>query len=547
MKNIKSFILSGAVLLTTGIMGTSCEDKLDLGVVDYYGSGSYWKTEAHVLSYIDGLHKNLRDVTWNHTMVYGEMRGGTLIPGGVSADNYNVSDANIKNQLFDKDHTGVNNFGDIYGRITNCNLLIARAPQVNMDENKRNICMAIAYGLRALHYFDLYRLYGGVPLRTDVKVIDGVLDPVQLYVGRSTPKEIMTQIKADIAESLKLFGNNNSFNPIGHGNKVYWNKAATECLAADVYLWNSKVTCHDNQASAADLAVAKQHLLNVASNYGLSMLTDFAKVFDAKNKANAEIVFAVRYAEGEATNSNLSFTYNMKTGAMQYNYREDGTPWNDPLKLETTGGLLSQPYKNEMLGLYDKEDTRRDATFMGNYEKNTETEELKLRGIITVKNIGYINAQGNRISCGDYILYRLPWVYLSLAEIANYEGEYDDVEEYMNLVRERAYGDNWDEDVYGYVAGDYTQNELAILNEKTKEFVQEGQRWWDLLRMTYTKGGDALVFHKEATLEGTTPLLDKATEAHKVLWPINQGVLNNDTTIFQTPGYGAGAQKECKW
>ena len=65
--------------------------------------------------------------------------------------------------------------------------------------------------------------------------------------------------------------------------------------------------------------------------------------------------------------------------------------------------------------------------------------------------------------------------------------------------------------------------------------------------MTYTKGGDAMVFHKEATLEKQTPLLDKATEAHKVLWPINQGVLNNDTTIFQTPGYGAGVQKECQW
>lgn len=547
MKNIKSILLSGAALLMAGIMGTSCADDLDLGVIDQYGSGSYWKTEAHVLSYIDGLHKHLRDVTWNHTIVYGEMRGGTLIPGGVSADNYNISNADIKNQLFDQDHTGVNNFGDIYGRITNCNLLIARAPQVEMDDTKRNLYMAMAHGLRAFYYFDLYRLYGGVPLRTDVKVIDGILDPVQLYVGRSTPKAIMTQIKADIAESLKLFGNNNSFNPVGHGSKVYWNKAATECLAAEVYLWNAKVTCYDNQAQTADLAIAKQHLLNVASGYGLEMLEDFSKVFDAKNKANEEIIFAVRYVEGEATNSNLSFTYNNNTGAMQYNYREDGTPWNDPLQLKGGGGLLGQPYKNEMLALYDKKDTRRDATFMGNYEKDAETEDLSLRGIITVKNVGYINAQGDRISCGDYIFYRLPWVYLSLAEIANQENNNDDVEKYVNLVRERAYGDNWDEATYGYVAGDYTQNELAILEEKTKEFVQEGQRWWDLLRMTYTKGGDALVFHKEATLEKATPLLDKATEAHKVLWPINKGVLNNDTTIFQTPGYGAGVQEECKW
>ena len=115
MKNIKSILLSGAALLTAGIMGTSCADKLDLGVIDRYGSGSYWKNEAHVLSYIDGLHKNLRDVTWNHTMVYGEMRGGTMVSTGVGDDNYRISDTDIKNQLFDKDHTGVTNFGDIYG------------------------------------------------------------------------------------------------------------------------------------------------------------------------------------------------------------------------------------------------------------------------------------------------------------------------------------------------------------------------------------------------------------------------------------------------
>ena len=48
----------------------------------------------------------------------------------------------------------------------------------------------------------------------------------------------------------------------------------------------------------------------------------------------------------------------------------------------------------------------------------------------------------------------------------------------------------------------FTDNELAIFNEKNKEFIQEGQRWWDLCRMTLTKGGKHLVFCKEASLDG---------------------------------------------
>ena len=83
-----------------------------------------------------------------------------------------------------------------------------------------------------------------------------------------------------------------------------------------------------------------------------------------------------------------------------------------------------------------------------------------------------------------------------------------------------------------------TQNELAILHEKDKEFVQEGQRWWDVLRMTLTKGGKHLVFCKEANLKNNgQPILNEATEAYKVLWPIEQKMLDKDPEIKQTPGY----------
>jgi hypothetical protein len=140
--------------------------------------------------------------------------------------------------------------------------------------------------------------------------------------------------------------------------------------------------------------------------------------------------------------------------------------------------------------------------------------------------------------CGDYIIYRLPWVYLALAEVANMQGSNADVEKYINLVRQRAYGSNWDASKYGYTAGDFTKNELAILKEKDKEFVQEGQRWYDLRRMTLTKGGKHLVFCKEASYTDW-PVLDESTEAYKVLWPVNKAVHDNDSTILQTPGYPA--------
>ena len=58
--NILSVVLFVAV---AGGICTSCADKLDLSPIDYYGSGSYWKTEAHVIG-----HSSIR--------FYGEKRAG---------------------------------------------------------------------------------------------------------------------------------------------------------------------------------------------------------------------------------------------------------------------------------------------------------------------------------------------------------------------------------------------------------------------------------------------------------------------------------------
>lgn len=530
----------GATLFVSGALTTSC--SLDLEPEDYYGSTSYWKSEAHVSSYIDGMHKHLRDHAFNHTILLGEIRSGIYVDG-VAYDGMTTAYGEWRLQKLTEDVPGFTNFANIFGRITNCNLLLARTQDIEMSQAKKDYYMAIAYGLRAFYYFDLYRGWGGVPLRLGVEVIDGELDPNKLYKERAKPSEVMAQIKADVEKSIELFGNQSGFNVLGKGNKVYWNKAASECLAAEVYLWNAKVTEGDQQATPADLAKAKQYLKNVESAYNLQMLPNFADVFEAKShKSNSEIIMAIRFAEGEATNSNASWLYSTGTGsARQSGYLEDGTKWDDPLGMKNQG-LMNMAHSLALWNQYDDVDSRKRATFLAQfrYEDPESKEGWYLYGIHTQKNIGYINSVGERVFCGDYVLYRLPWVYLSLAEIANYEGDNAGVEKYINLVRERAYGENWDKDTYGYKATNFTDNEYAILSEKNKEFVQEGQRWWDLRRMQETKDGKHLVFCERAALptnDGLVYPVLSEDEAYKVLWPLDKTMLGNDPSLKQNKGY----------
>ena len=105
------------VLNIAAIVATSCGDMLDLAPIDNYGSTSYWKTESQVSAYIDGLHKQLRDMAEQHIITFGELRGGHY-KDGTSADGLAISSGEIRLQNLSKETPGVTKFGNIYGCIT---------------------------------------------------------------------------------------------------------------------------------------------------------------------------------------------------------------------------------------------------------------------------------------------------------------------------------------------------------------------------------------------------------------------------------------------
>lgn len=535
MKTIKSTIRN-LIIGSLALFTVAC--NLDEEPLDFYGSESYWKTEAHFHNYMIGLKSDLRKRSWFHQFELGEARGGSIKTGssiGGESLNYGV----LANQSLHSGQTGFKDWGEVYGRITNVNLFIQRTEETGvLAENVKRKLLAQAYGMRALWYFDLYRAYGSCPLHLIAKVANGVVTPEDLYEGRADASEVMKRIKEDLKNSLDYFGDNKSF----ERQKSTWSRATTEALMADVYLWTAKVSTLDDKANPADIAIAKKHLLSLISNYGLELLPNFDEVHtgDATKKGHKEVIMAIRYAEGESTKGNETpnnsaglFVYNWTTSRFNdaWLYEDGTTVTSDTLKVMSSGQLRVE-YKKQMFLNYDKEDTRRDATFLSVYNKETKD----LAGLILRKNLGIYNKEKNeRVYCGDEIWYRLSWVYLALAEVENYEG--GDPAKYINIVRERAYGKNWNTTKHAYTNSDFTTNELAILKEKDKEFVCEGQRWWDVRRMTLTKGGKHLVFVPEGNIESTEPILKEETEAHKVLYPIEVNMLNKDPKLTQTPGY----------
>lgn len=519
------------------VLFTACNDKLNTEPEDYFGASSYWQTPAQVEGFMQSIANDVRGITFNHTIRFGELGAG-IYRDGLGSNGNQLADVPIRLHKLGPDVPGVASWGGYYSAIADVNLFIQKVEEISfMEAKKKEYLLAQAYGLRAMYYFDLYRIYGGVPLRLKADVAsDGVSNVDALYMARSTASATLAQIMADVRKSIELFGTQTDFNPYGMGDKCYWNKAASQCLAAEVLLWSAKVSTGDAQANPSEIDAAETLLKEVEANYGLSLQQDFAKVFATDNKANDEVIFAVRYAEGEALNDNAKWLYPTAVGfTVNDAYDVDGNKFGDRLQL-VVGENQVYEYIPEMFLQYDADDSRALATFTNTYKKD-DAGNLVMEGNLCTKNIGNINSAGMRVMSGDYIYYRLAWVYLTLAEIYNYKGDNAKVKEYVDKVRARAYKNKWNETLYGFTAADFGTNELAILAEKDKEFIQEGQRWWDLRRMQLVKGDESthLIFRTEASKSGT-PVLT-SDNAFRTLWPISTVIRANDPLVEQNPGY----------
>lgn len=516
------YILS---LFVSSVLYTSC-DALDLSPEDYFGSGNYWNNAAQVDGYMTGMHSQLRGY-YDMFYILGEVRGGTQRVG-TSSENTSLNYANLRANVIDEDRPGISNWYGIYGPIMQVNHFIQEVEHgcSFLSDDSRSQYLAQAYGLRALYYFMLYKTYGGVPIVTEVELLNGKVTAEKFYIARSTPEETLDFIKKDIKKSEELYGNATIAN---NYNKTMWSKAATLMLKAEIYMWAAKVTIEGHTATGTShLQVAKTALQQIIGKFEL--LSDFGQVFSTSNRNNKEIIFTLHFADQEATNWGGQFLYQDAVFIGQVYGRDGQRIENDTLKLKGTGGVFRHEYTYDFWKTYDAEDTRRDATFLEYYNK--ENMEPSSFGCVLKKCVGSINSNNNRIYDADVIIYRYADALLMMAEVANGLGE--SCEDYINEVRQRAYGDDYPG--HEYTDGSFAANELAILHERDKEFVWEGKRWFDVVRMQ-DASKQSLVFSATANYPAEAPLIS-LSEKHKLLWPIDINTKNINPLLEQTPGYG---------
>ena len=299
----------------------------------------------------------------------------------------------------------------------------------DIDETLKAQYKGEALFIRAYTYFNMYRLWSGVPVTKKVVTVAEAL-----RIGRSSDQQMYDLIAGDLRAIVDGEMLPYSYNAEDTGRATM---GAAKALLGKVYL------TFGHASEAAEI------LDDLIGQY--SLLDNVADVFDVDNKMNSEIIFAVRFNKevvGEGHGAWFSIT-NLTDNSGQ-------TP--------------------VLQSLYEDNDARKPLI---EYVQVPGVNLCLMRKFMDTPD-ATTKQYGN-----DQILLRYADVLLMYAEALNEIG-YDASQDSpamsaLNQVHTRAGLDPLNiTDI-----PDQDSFRRAVCLERQKEFPYEGQRWFDLVRMGY--------------------------------------------------------------
>lgn len=377
------------------------------------------------------------------------------------------------------------------------------------DQEKKEILTykAEARFLRALAYYYVLDLFGQGPFVDET-----------MAVGAFTPERYSNSQLFEFVESeLKDIADNGLASPssLEYGRA---SNAAAWTLLAKLYL-NAEIYGGGNHYTDCISACSK------VMESGFSLESDYARLFNAdNNKRTNEIIFPF-VVDGENTVS-----WGATTLIICGQCGNSST--QDPTKYGLTNGWGMFRVRGELPNLFENVDNPTDKRCMFYTDSQTQwfTKAIddQTQGYFSEK---FTNLTDNgEAACNsgavgvstDFPVFRLADVYLMFAEAVLRGGQGStkvDALRYINLIRERAYGNS---------NGNINDAQLDldfILDERARELYLECSRRTDLIRYGRFTGGDYIWQWKGGILDG------KSTDAKYNIYPIPTAELSANPNL----------------
>jgi hypothetical protein len=515
MKKIKYIIVFFYVALS------SCKKVIDLYPESNLNTGTFYSNDDEVKAGLTACYNGLQRPNFREWQ-FTELRSDNTYmgnPGSTNSFNRDLSDldwfipATTQDAIYQY-------WLDSYYNIRNCNILLQKLGVI-YDQASGTISLASinipisdvnrkqyageALFIRAHHYFNLVRLFGGVFL------VHTPISPVESKaMNRSSVADIYKFIQSDLT-TASTYMSNKTFSQIAPADKGRTNSWAAKALLGKVYLTQNKK------------AEAITQLDDVRLNSGFGLQATYANVFSTGNEVNSEILFTIRYkAGGLGLGSSfgndfapLASSPTVITGTVR--------GWNTP-----TSSIDS---------FYTAADARKTVN-IGRFMPSATVTSLYVKKYTAPVTI---DLDGE----SDWPILRYSDVLLMLAEA---QGNTGTSVGYLSQIRVRA--------GLSSISGAFattTEFEKELTDQRRAEFAFENHRWFDMVRYAATLNSfntvqilkDHFAYEYAAhysTYTAPVPTLAQLQGfviAARFLLPIPQREIDTNTQLIieQNPGY----------
>lgn len=491
MKNYIQFLIISSIILFSG-----CEDIVTEKPIDFLVPGNFPTTEKDALAATTAAYTRLHSSIISFYYAFNpsdisyqgqhNMRPVSWFIG-LTAEN---GDATV---MWQRNYQGV----------SLANTVINLVPEVSMpDETLKARLIGEAKFLRAFYYFELVRVYGGVPILTDLA------NPSELEgITRNSVNEVYALIKSDLHEAIPVLPD--EYQDSDKGRATKW---AATALLARVHL----------TLGEWEEAIARSEEVIRSGFYGL------AKDYNSLWGQEAEYIL-LPGLHGGLVNENV-----FDIQFQQDERRDFKQSWTGSRDSEIVGGVnaVGGGWENMMptvdyLAMFEEGDLRKNISYMTELNGNVlESPRTPGAGPISGK---YLNPNGdppksNNGSQNTYVI-RYADVLLMRAEAENELNGPDGAYEYINLVRERA-------GLPPLQGLSQSEFRAALRKERATELGFEGHRKFDLLRW------DIFVETIRNAKDEHLSIPASNIQEHNVLMPIpSREIEISKGSLTQNPGY----------
>ena len=515
------------ILFIAGIALSSCNSLIENPNASI-SADQFYKTQADAVSAVTAVYSTLDSDPASDFPIYG--RNLNLLIGNGSDDqiyapsntNPDVRALGTATYITSNDRVHKIWIQHYYG-INRANIAIDNIAKIPLtqfsDTTVRSRLIRESKFIRGLLYFNLVRLHGGVPL---VLHDPTTVDVNQLLIGRTSKDSIYQQIISDLTDATNLPATYSGSN-IGRVTG-----GAAHALLAKVY-----VTRKDWANAQVELkkVITTGTFAGATGNYNYDLIPTFSQVFNPNYKNGVEHIFSAQFGTGAARSTNTLSSANFSS-------------FNPSIY---PGDI---PADSTLFQLFDASDARRSTTFFSSLFNSATGKTVVFSTPANSRFAKFIDftispLTSQSLSKVNFPVIRYAEVLLLYAEVLNElnGGPTADAYKAINLVRARAHGLYTGNGVSTATTFDLTSglNQAdfrdAVFLERRKEFIQEAQRWFDLVRRgVNSTTGNSYLIDALKKLPGKTGAF-VPTANRDTLYPIPQTEIDLNSKLTQNPGW----------